>query len=102
MTPSLLSLLSPPIPSRYEEKTCVGAAGGVGGSGDSKYHLKHVAADVMAMVDGLGIDTFHLFGHDWGRCAAIILHVICLILPYLHLYTPAIYIYTPHVHHSYT
>ena len=80
----------------YEEKTCVGAAGGVGGSGDSKYHLKskeegeiltyisngvggsgdskyhlkHVAADVIAMVDGLGVDTFHLCGHDWGRCVA--------------------------------
>jgi pimeloyl-ACP methyl ester carboxylesterase len=42
----------------------------VGGSGDSKYHLKHVAADVIAMVDGLGVDTFHLCGHDWGRCVA--------------------------------
>ena len=31
-----------------------------------QYTLDLLAEDVLAVADGLGIDTFHLVGHDWG------------------------------------
>ncbi len=31
-----------------------------------EYHISHLANDVIAIADALGIDQFHLIGHDWG------------------------------------
>ena len=31
-----------------------------------QYHISHLAKDVIAIADSLGINTFHLIGHDWG------------------------------------
>lgn len=31
-----------------------------------RYHLKSVAADVIKLLDRLGIDKCHVIGHDWG------------------------------------
>ncbi|MEO1654140.1 MAG: alpha/beta hydrolase, partial [Bacteroidota bacterium] len=31
-----------------------------------EYQMSHLAADVMGLADALGIDQFHLIGHDWG------------------------------------
>ncbi|GEM_PF-43698 len=39
-------------------------------TGTEAYTLDEVAADTMAMVDELGVDTFHLVGHDFGGAAA--------------------------------
>jgi pimeloyl-ACP methyl ester carboxylesterase len=33
------------------------------------YRYEHLAADVLALADELGWDTFHLVGHDWGAIA---------------------------------
>lgn len=30
------------------------------------YGLGHLTGDILALADALGIDTFHLVGHDWG------------------------------------
>ena len=32
----------------------------------SQYEISHLASDVIAMADALGIKEFHLIGHDWG------------------------------------
>ena len=32
----------------------------------SQYQISHLANDVIAMADNLGINKFHLIGHDWG------------------------------------
>lgn len=34
--------------------------------GKSSYHIDSLVADVMAVTEALGIDSFHLVGHDWG------------------------------------
>jgi len=34
-----------------------------------RYHKHRFAADVIALVDALGIERFHLVGHDWGGIA---------------------------------
>jgi len=31
-----------------------------------QYHLSHLAKDVIAIADALGVKNFHLVGHDWG------------------------------------
>ena len=31
-----------------------------------QYQLKHLASDVVAIADALGIEQFHLIGHAWG------------------------------------
>lgn len=35
-------------------------------SGVDDYHIDHLMADVLAIADKVGFDTFHLVGHDWG------------------------------------
>jgi pimeloyl-ACP methyl ester carboxylesterase len=35
-------------------------------TGRSGYRLAQLAADVGAMIDGLGVDEVHMLGHDWG------------------------------------
>ena len=32
----------------------------------AQYQISHLAKDVIAIADTLGIDKFHLIGHDWG------------------------------------
>lgn len=32
----------------------------------NEYELSHLAKDVLSIADSLGIDQFHLIGHDWG------------------------------------
>lgn len=32
----------------------------------AQYHISHLAKDVIALADSLGINKFHLIGHDWG------------------------------------
>ncbi len=32
----------------------------------SKYQITHLTQDIIAIADQLGIDQFHLIGHDWG------------------------------------
>ncbi|CAL8463393.1 g2927 [Coccomyxa elongata] len=34
------------------------------------YALRHAQADVLAVLDALGIDNFYLVGHDWGSALA--------------------------------
>jgi len=34
----------------------------------NEYQISHLSDDVIAIADALGIDKFHLIGHDWG-CA---------------------------------
>lgn len=50
------------------------------GYGDSEiaddvqaYHVTHVVADIIALMDALEIDRFHLAGHDWGAALAWII-----------------------------
>ncbi|MDP8974825.1 MAG: alpha/beta fold hydrolase [Actinomycetota bacterium] len=31
-----------------------------------QYSVDHLVADVLGIADGLGVDRFHLVGHDWG------------------------------------
>lgn len=37
---------------------------------DDAYRLPHLGGDVLAVADALGIDRFHLVGHDWGGFVA--------------------------------
>lgn len=39
-------------------------------SGRRAYALDHLTADVIALIDALGVDEVHLVGHDWGAAAA--------------------------------
>lgn len=39
-------------------------------SGQAHYQKQALAADVIALLDGLGIDRFQLVGHDWGGIVA--------------------------------
>ena len=50
----------------YEPATCLPSDP----LGDGWYKAKHVAADVVAMLDGLGVARCHLIGHDWGSVVA--------------------------------
>ena len=34
------------------------------------YRMPELIADVAAIADRLGAETFHLVGHDWGRVVA--------------------------------
>ena len=34
------------------------------------YTTEHLAADVLALAEAAGTDTFHLLGHDWGAAVA--------------------------------
>ena len=34
--------------------------------GKEHYHIDSLVSDVLAVADAMGIDTFHLVGHDWG------------------------------------
>jgi pimeloyl-ACP methyl ester carboxylesterase len=34
------------------------------------YAIGHLIGDVLGMVDALGVDRFHLVGHDWGAAVA--------------------------------
>jgi pimeloyl-ACP methyl ester carboxylesterase len=36
----------------------------------SAYAVRHLVADVVAVLDNLGIDRAHLVGHDWGAAVA--------------------------------
>ncbi len=36
----------------------------------SGYRLTQLAADIGAVIDGLGVDTVHLLAHDWGSIQA--------------------------------
>ena len=38
--------------------------------GVENYQPKHMVADLLALADHLGIDTFTLVGHDWGGAVA--------------------------------
>jgi pimeloyl-ACP methyl ester carboxylesterase len=38
--------------------------------GIDSYHVQHLIADVLAIVDWLGGHQFHLVGHDWGAAVA--------------------------------
>ncbi len=35
-------------------------------SGKEHYHIDSLVSDVLDVADQLGMDTFHLVGHDWG------------------------------------
>jgi pimeloyl-ACP methyl ester carboxylesterase len=37
------------------------------------YRVEHLVADVLALADALGMDTFDLVGHDWGGMVAWLL-----------------------------
>ena len=39
-------------------------------AGVDQYALDHLVADVVGIADGLGVDRFHLVGHDWGGMVA--------------------------------
>jgi pimeloyl-ACP methyl ester carboxylesterase len=41
--------------------------------GVDNYRAEHLVADVISMADAIGVDRFHLVGHDWG--AAVAWHV---------------------------
>lgn len=34
------------------------------------YAMEHLVADVLGIADALGLETFHLVGHDWGAAVA--------------------------------
>jgi len=34
------------------------------------YGIDHLVQDVLAVADAVGIDTFHIVGHDWGAAVA--------------------------------
>ena len=38
--------------------------------GTEQYATRAIAQDVVDLADALGLDTFHLVGHDWGSAAA--------------------------------
>jgi pimeloyl-ACP methyl ester carboxylesterase len=38
--------------------------------GVDDYHLLHVAGDVLAVLDRLGVERAHVVGHDWGGALA--------------------------------
>ncbi|MEX2394445.1 MAG: alpha/beta fold hydrolase, partial [Actinomycetota bacterium] len=33
------------------------------------YHYEEVGADIFSFADAIGVDGFHLVGHDWGSIA---------------------------------
>lgn len=35
-------------------------------AGIDAYHVDHLVGDVIALADALGLERFHLAGHDWG------------------------------------
>ena len=39
---------------------------GKSGKGDGDYSMTCVAGEVLALLDAIGVDDFHLAGHDWG------------------------------------
>lgn len=47
-----------------------GYSAGARPAGVDAYHVTHLAADVLAIADALGVSTFHLVGHDWGALVA--------------------------------
>jgi pimeloyl-ACP methyl ester carboxylesterase len=47
-----------------------GFAGSSKPEGVQAYQPKHMVADLLALADHLGIDTFTLVGHDWGGAIA--------------------------------
>ncbi len=38
--------------------------------GAAAYHSELLCADVLGLADGVGADTFHVVGHDWGASIA--------------------------------
>ena len=36
----------------------------------SAYAMEHLVGDVLGLADALGVDRFHLVGHDWGASVA--------------------------------
>ena len=43
---------------------------GQSGKPDGDYTGSTVAAEILAMLDHIGVDTFHVAGHDWGVMVA--------------------------------
>ncbi|MGA7418894.1 MAG: alpha/beta hydrolase [Acidimicrobiales bacterium] len=43
-----------------------GYSAGARPSGVADYAVAHLVADTLAIADRMGMDTFHLVGHDWG------------------------------------
>lgn len=41
--------------------------------GVEAYAVEHLVDDVLAIADALGVDRFHLVGHDWGASVAWVL-----------------------------
>ncbi|WP_331456402.1 alpha/beta fold hydrolase [Luteipulveratus halotolerans] len=39
-------------------------------AGRSAYDMKHLVADALAAMDALGVQRFHVVGHDWGGAVA--------------------------------
>jgi len=39
-------------------------------TGVDNYRAEHLVADVISMADAIGVDRFHLVGHDWGAAVA--------------------------------
>ncbi|MDB3896897.1 alpha/beta hydrolase [Alphaproteobacteria bacterium] len=39
---------------------------GKSGKKDGDYSMTHVAGEVLSLLDEIGVDYFHLAGHDWG------------------------------------
>lgn len=47
-----------------------GYSAGARPSGTAPYRLDRLVADVLGMLDALGLDSAHLVGHDWGSVVA--------------------------------
>ena len=41
------------------------------------YGLRNVVGDVSALLDGLGVQTAHVVGHDWGAAVAWLTAILC-------------------------
>lgn len=45
---------------------------------DGDYQLLRLASDVIAWIDGLGVERCHVIGHDWG---AVVAHLVAAMAP---------------------
>jgi pimeloyl-ACP methyl ester carboxylesterase len=63
------------------------------------YAMEHLVGDVLGLADALGLDTFHLVGHDWGaslawivaaRHAARLRSMVAVSVPHLAAYNAAL------------
>ena len=76
---------------------------GLSDKSDGDYSIMNIAKETVAFLDSIGVDKFHLAGHDWG--AGVSLAIAALfpdrVISYCHMSTPTLrYDVTVAPHHN--